>query len=577
MNTSSFNQTLVDTIRSYGLLQDRMPGDILSLPYEWTQLKLNANDLILSETINESLTKLHKNWLHLLAYSVIPTNDIPDMQLYADVIMDRGSGIDWVSAENDFASRDSEIKDIKHLIKIQNTRNPENYNIIAATTTNLMLLSGFGVSSVDFIINPDTAPNPTKSDSNITHPSNGIYFQDIIDMVVTEDKDLFVLDGYHKIIFKFDISGITTLDESIWKNDTPGRLMVNLVGDDGDIDDKINFINPLRLVTVNNEIYLLDQHPETMRCVVKVFDSHLNWKQSYNLGVFSDQHAVDMEYNSFFNQFYIVSHTNNSDNLPIITSFTRDFNMIEQHDLLDLKRHDLTVAQETYKRLYFSVVNQNIMYIVTDKNIYKKYVNRPTDFIGRLKFEERYIGTTTQARDLTDLTIFPVTIQQGDITQSKDEILLFEGDWNTIYRFLEDSGFENSLESGIDDKVLPFESIMIKPDENVDIITYNKALYKMLFNNLLLLENLSRKFATFFDDKGLSQYVGFKYLNNDELINLRYNITSDNYISNNEIVLSETINRCLKEIYDLQLTVMGNMSEQSINVYPDPSKIVNLT
>ena len=217
------------------------------------------------------------------------------------------------------------------------------------------------------------------------------------------------------------------------------------------------------------------------------------------------------------------------------------------------------------------------MYVVTNKNLYKKYVSRPTDFIGRIKFEERYIGSAVNTRDLTDITIYPVTLQVGDVTQNKDEILLFEEDWNSIYRFLEDSGFENSLESLIDDRVLTFEQIQVKPDENVDVITYNKALYKTLYNNLLLLENVSRKFATVFDDKGLSQYVGFKYLNNDELELLRYKITTDNYVSSNEIVLSETVNRCLRKVYDLQLDIMSNMSEQSLNVFPDPSKIINLS
>lgn len=577
MNTSSFNAELVQTIRDYGLLQDRMPGDVLSLPNQWIDVKLNVNDFVLSENINRSLQSLYKNWLYLLSYSVIPTNDLPDMQLYTHVLMDKGTGISWVDADNDYASRNSEISGIKNIIKIQNSVEPDKYNIIAGTTTNLMLLSGFDVTTINFIENPDTSPAPTRSDSNITHPSNGIFFESIKDMVVTDSKELFVLDDHHKIVFKFDISGITTGDESIWKNDTPGRLLTNMVGDDGTIDDKVNFINPVCLVTVNDNIYVLDQHPDTKQCVVKQFDSHLNWKQSFNLGVFDNQHVIDMEYNSLYNRFYILTHTNNGTNLPKLTSFEFDFDRVETIDMMDLYRHDISVAQETYRKIYFSIVNENIMYVVTNKNLYKKYVSRPTDFIGRIKFEERYIGSAVSTRDLTDITIYPVTLQVGDVSQNKDEILLFEEDWNSIYRFLEDSGFENSLESLIDDRVLTFEQIQVKPDENVDVITYNKALYKTLYNNLLLLENVSRKFATVFDDKGLSQYVGFKYLNNDELELLRYNITTDNYVSSNEIVLSETVNRCLRKVYDLQLDIMSNMSEQSLNVFPDPSKIINLS
>lgn len=587
MNTSSFNSDLVDTIRSYGLLQDRMPGDILTLPNQWIDVKINVNELVLSENINRSLESLYKNWLYILSYSVIPTNDLPDMQYYTNVLMDKGNEIDWVNAEDDFPNRSGDFEGINNIIKIQNTVQPNNYNIIATTTTNLMLLSGSGVTEIDFIKNWDTARTDsigniipdsiTVSDSNITHPSNGILFQSIKDMVVSDSKDLFVLDDFHKIVFKFDISGITTLDESILKNDTPGRLLTSMVGDDGSIDDKVNFINPICLVTVNDTIYVLDQHPTTKQVIIKQFDSHLNWIISYNLGVFVNQTVVDMEYNKLHNKFYILTQANGSDDIPKLSSFEYDFTFINTVDLLDLFRHDRSVADEQYKKIYFSIVNENMMYIVTNKNIYKKYASRPTDFIGRIKFEERNIGTSTVERTLNDITIYPITVQVGDVKFNKDEILLFEEDWNTIYRFVEDSGFENSFESSIDDKILTFDQTKIQPDENVDVVTYNKALYKTLYNNLILLENISRKFATVYDDKGLSQYVGFKYLNNNELELLRYEITTNNYISSNELVLTSTVNRCLKEIFDLQTQILFNMNEQSLNVFPDPNKTIILS
>ena len=55
MNTSSFDSIIVDEIRRYGLLQDRLPGDLVSLPVEWNDIKINANDFVLSDTINLSL------------------------------------------------------------------------------------------------------------------------------------------------------------------------------------------------------------------------------------------------------------------------------------------------------------------------------------------------------------------------------------------------------------------------------------------------------------------------------------------------------------------------------------------
>ena len=587
MNTSSFNTTIIDEIRKYDLLQDRLPGDVVSLPVTWDEIKIKPNDFVLSEYINNSLENLYKNWLYLLSYSVIPTNDIPDMIRGDKIITDKGVGVEWGSFSQDIKEPLSELDGLKHIVKIQNTINTDNYNIIAATTTNVILLSGFETVDIDVIINPETArldnsgnvipESITRSDSNITHPSNGIFFQNIIDINVNQNKELFVLDSTHKTIFKFDLSGITALDEAILKNDTPGRLLTRMVGGDGKLGDKIRFIDPICITIKNNDIYVLDQDPVSRDCTVKQFDSHLNWKNSYSLGNISEQTVIDMEYNSLFDQMYIICNdSSRSDLEPTIVSFDINFNRIKTTNLMDFVKHDQDIATENFKKLYFSIENPNIMYIVTNKNIYKKYVSRPTSFIGSFRFEDREIGTGYDNRSVEDLALFPIQVSDGDATTLKDEILLFEQDFNTVYRFVEDSGFENSLESEIDQNILLFDDLRVDSDENIDVISYNKAIFKTLYNNLILLENISRKFATFFDEKGISQYLGFRYVNESELQTLNYEITMNHYISNNELVLSETVNRCLKQIYDLQYTISENMQEKSVNVYPDPNKTIKL-
>lgn len=113
--------------------------------------------------------------------------------------------------------------------------------------------------------------------------------------------------------------------------------------------------------------------------------------------------------------------------------------------------------------------------------------------------------------------------------------------------------------------------------KGTDVIVYNKALYKSLYNNLLLLESTSRKFSTVYDSRGFSVYIGFQYLNNDELAKLDYVMKPDCFVSNNEVVTTHTINRCLREIYDLQLSILDNMQEKSINVYPLVDQPVFLT
>lgn len=572
LQTTSFNKNLVNTINEYNLLQDRLPGDTLVLPYQWDDISIKANDFVVADTINHSIELIYTNWLYMLSYSVVPTNDIPNYTEATYMMLDKGNGVEWTGQdEYDSTVQNGELEHIKNIVKLQNVINPFNYNIIASTTTNLILLSGTDVTSIDVIVNSDALGSVIRSDSSVTHPSNGIYFESIVDLEVTDSVDLFVLDDSHRTIFKFDISGITTLDEAILKNDTPGRLLVGMMGGDGDLSSKTKFYKPVAMVSVKDSLFVLDYNNVSNECTVKEFDLFLNWRQSYNLGVISDMSAVDINYNAGTDMFYILCHDIGINRPAEFISFTRTFEFSANQPLMNLIKHGTEMSTEQHKRIYFSIENKNIMYLVTNKNVYKKYVSRPESFIGRFKFDDQVrgtIGPDDSVRELNDLTIFEVKQTDGNVTYMKDEILLYEGYSNGVYRFLEDSGFENSLESEIDEKVLDFDEIKISPDENVDIIVYNKLLYKTIYNNLLLLENTSRKFSTVYDSRGFSVYLGFQYLNNDELKLLNYTITPDCFVSNNEIVCTETINRCLRKIYDLQLDIMENMQEKSINVFP---------
>ena len=489
----------------------------------------------------------------------------------------------WSSSSQAF----NQLRGIKHFVKTTNGYNPNNYNIFACTQTNLMILSGAGVDSlpgnrdsVNVIQNSDVRGAPILSDSSITHPSNGIHFRDIRGVVLTDAKELFVLDGDHKQIFKFDVSGTIYLDPAILKNDTPGRLLTLMMGGDGDHTDKTNFLNPVKILTVNNLIYIVDLDQSTNSVIIKVFDSGLSWRESFNLGRLDDQDYIDFEYNFDTNRFYFLVHT--SGNKPKLVTYDSSFVHLSTDELMDIDKHAAELLTEEYLKFVFSVENPNIYYILTRHNIFKKYLTKPLSFLGQFKLDEREIGPGPDlelqpTRSLQEIYIHPVSITDGINTLKKDEILLFESNYPGIYQFLEDSGYKQSFESTIETKLLPLKDIYIKPDEVIDTLTYNKMLYKLLHNNITMLQNISRKFSTQFDSKGFSRYVGFKYLNVNDLKTLFYEPSLDNYISSNEIVLAETVNRCLYKIYQLQERVLAVMQERSLNIYPLTDRPVILT
>ena len=575
--TSSFDDNIVDMLHSRGILQDRLPGDVVKLPHSFYDIKIKVNDYVLAETINYSIEKLYDNWLYMLAYSVIPSNNIPDKSLGSQMVCDTNGGPEW-RAQSTFSELSgstvgNSLDNINNIIKVRNIADSSNYNYIATTTTNVILLSG-NDNNIDIISNPDTG---RLSSSSTTHPSNGIDFINISDIVVSDSNILFVLDNTLKSVFKFDISGILTLDEAILKNDTPGRLMTGIIGGVGEIEDKTKFKDNISVATHNNLIYVLDYDQTTLNTAVKVYDSQLNWVKTSILGSNIPSTPKDISYNPSTNKFYILCHDSLSGNPGFIVELDDDLNYISKNPLHDTEKHSPTISTENHRRIYFSKENPNIFYLVTDKNIYKKYLSRPTSFIGRFLLLEKDIISGDRSPDIQDIHISLNTTQDNEGQNiNKDEILLYNKSSSVIYQFFEDSNFQRSVSRIMDSKIIKIEDITIKHEEYVSTLVYNKMILKLLYNNTILLENMMRRFSTKYDALGFSRYVGFNYFIEEELKKITYNVTENAYVGVNELVLTSTINRCLEQVYNLQLTVQELLQEKSINVYPLITQVIDL-
>ena len=573
----TFTQQLADEIVNYNIFRDRLPGDILQLPAEWNQIKISYNDFVVADTINYSAQKIYENWLYLIAQSLMPSNDLPDNNYRTHMIVDKGDGVEWASQDDYNQSSNSEIQGVKHVLKIQNKLNENHYNIVMATSTNIIMLSGDHTDSVNVLVNQD---NPylskRKSNSDVTHPSNGILFQSIRNIIVNQNQDMFVLDSHHKMIFKFDISGALALDEAILKNDTPGRLLVGTVGGNGVIDNKIKFVNPIALTNIQDRIFILDFDEPSGESVIKEFDSFLNWKVSYPLGDILPSAPVDMVYDSNTDSFYIMCHdrsynndaTNESMELPQLVQIDSSGQYLQQTPLADPVFNQQMVQNDIFKRCYMGIENPNVMYIVTNRSVYKKYISRPDKYIGQFKLTEKEIGPDETTREIEDITIFKTHVTSNSETKQKDEILMVESSREGVYRFLEDSKYQQTIADQFENKIIYFDEIKINRLESVDVIVYNKMFYKLLHNNLMILENLSRRFTTYFDQNGFSVYIGFKYLSESEIETLTHEITPDMYVSSNELVLADTVNRCLGIQYKLQEKILSLLQERSTNVYP---------
>lgn len=573
--TSSFDQKLLNSMEDRGIVQDRLPGDILTLPNNIYNIRVSVNDFVTADTINYRLEKLYDNWLYLISKSIIPSNNIPNNDYYTNIIADTPeTGLSWRSNTTfpDVSSTTSSrsLNDIKKISRVQNIVDSHVFNVVATTTTNVILMSGTDYN-IDVIVNQ---VNGARSDNNVSHPSNNIYFENITDHEISQSNELFVLDDGLDTLFKFDINGILTLDKAILNNDTPGRLMTGLIGGPGDISSRTKFKKPINITSVNNAIHVLDFTPTNS--MIKVYDSELNWKSMFSLGSLLSSGPIDMKYNDNTRRFYVLCHEKTYNNtsgstIPKLVVFDEMFNHITTHNLMNDTKHSESINGEVYKELNFSKENQNIFYITTNKNIYKKYVTRPEDFIGKFLVNEKSIGAgANNNQSFNCMSIIPATLVKGTEVLSMDNIWVYESTFEVIHKFIENSNYQKSIETQFDQKILQPEDMTIHQEESVSSFVYNKTFIKHLYNNMLVLENTSRRFATTYDSAGLSQYVGFKYLNKSDLDSNNYNVGMGNYIGVNEIVTTHTVNRCLERIYQLQQVILSNWQEKPTNIYPLP-------
>jgi hypothetical protein len=273
------------------------------------------------------------------------------------------------------------------------------------------------------------------------------------------------------------------------------------------------------------------------------------------------------------------------DSMPEIVRLDIDTLLVtETSDFFESNRHDGSIGSEKFKSIQFSIENPNIMYVMSSGNVYKKYVSRPELFVGNFLVGEKSIGTgnpdTMNFQDFT-LQYSEVTIydeqNNTSYTEIRDEIFLFDKEFETIHKFQEASNYEKSLQADIETNFINFEDLKIHKEELVSVFVYNKSILKSLYNNVLILENISRQFTTLYNSIGISKYIGFTYLIDSELKKLTYNQTMNNLIGINEPVMTSPVNRCLSEIYKLQLQILDLVQEKAVNTYPLIDQPINLT
>jgi hypothetical protein len=526
---------------------DRVVGDFVKLPYDFNKIQIPVNELSIADTLNLRFDYLHKNLLYLYSQTKILTNQIPYSYTNWLGIVSGFNQIAWnpTYIQNTSASPFSVIGlsafDFIQDLVVSPTTDGENL-IIIASQGETIFFSKFKKDYSNFNILLSSVYVDEKTQFN-----NG----NITDMIL-DGNDLYAVDALNDNIILYDIEGFIG-GENVKLNK---RYVKKIIGGQGGRYDNSEFNYPCAADLYMSTLVVMDSGNSCL----KFFDDQLNWRYSLVLKkLFSLYTIVDLKLHK--NQFtgiteiFLLSKENKIIIVDVNSSVYKIIDFSEE-----------TSENEYSIKYVFSKNTPNIFYILTNKSLYKKYFSRPTTKIGKFNLTNNGLSNfNLQAIDLY-------------LNNNLDEILIFSRTALTstltageIFRFVEPNTTNNMLYS-YDFEIFSPEQIHVKNEEYSQSFVFNKSIIKQINNNYILVNQARQRFKFDLDpylplsavDIQMTNqdiYESYKFIKNiyvDDTIlsDPDLVISCNNFIGNNENYQSDTINRCLFELYLQQLSIL---------------------
>lgn len=492
------------------------------LPYTPFYYHIQPNDLSYHKTFNTKISYLFDNLMYIYSRCFIPNFVIPtNFTGFIGV-----TGTDFKIYENTTSSNNFLSAGYPELDSIQNfiVHNKENKNYMFINS----------LTSVT-ILEHDLVNNTASYKSKITliDPISGeIAFKEINNMS-TDGKYLYVSEGSLDIVYKYDLIKYFS-NENIYKNKL---FLEKSVGGEGGRYEPIKFNNPKNISLFDGKLLVEDYGNKT----IKFFQDNLNFI-SYNtlLGLYNQ--LTSFSSIKFQNSKNIVGITKNG-----FYNFSFQNNSIKSNEFVTLS--SFLDNNEEIIDINFSNYNKNIIYILTNKALYKKWnygtlkiigKKNASDFGTSSKFKSFYTISNTVSSD----TFYIYTYNSQ---ASANQILIYEDTLNLI------SALNNPNFT-----IYSKEDILVKKEEYNQSWIYEKSLRKLVKNYDLLQNNVSYKFTTEYDVNGILKYLGRIY-NTEVLDYPRKNYNTSYVVGINENFQATVINREFDKIYELGKFLLDNV------------------
>lgn len=502
------------------------PLNLSKLPFGLEETSFSSNEIVNQNSINNKLEKIIGNYFQIYNQCLALTNYLPSGYVgYASLTGSTDTKMYWRDSNSTGSSSLSTINraltGINNIALIKNIGDTDTNVVVQTNKSYFIFRYNFGLTTFSVIA------SASKTDEN-----SNIYFSNITSLDTDETGNLYVADNGNKQVYKISIQSVVNNSRVSLNN----PKLITLIG---------NINNPQIVKYSKSRLYIYDGDTFT----IHLYNSKLSPIAKYtNKKIFQSNIPCSIE-------------VDQNDNLLILTS-TGLLLTIKSDLLGKTTKNTFNITldiNESYKTLKLSLNNSNILYVCTNKNVYKIFADAKESNIGNFKWSNTTISSVT---NLSFANIFT--------DYNFDNILIYDN--NKFMLFRESNVPLSNLEKDYF-KIYRTNEVLLNSDY-FNNITFNNAIYKLMYNHKILVSYLQSRFSYTYVNRQLL-LDNLSVLSPSVLSGAKNTITPNFYVGVNENITPQVFNRVIKNILSYQENILTLVTPHITNTKYSTAEVIS--
>jgi len=362
------------TILTSDLFFNRVPGENFTLTYTLTDFIFEPNEFINSNSIDNKINKIYVNYLETYKACFMASSKLPLSGTIVQSVAPKVVYLDpnvWYFYRYNYPypmpNPPYELSnlnaDITYNSKIAYIPDPysDNSTFLFANLSSIIVYNVDSNTTFNYVfsstyIETNTPEYGSLNFKNITSISN-------------HGNNLYVCDNGNVSIYSYDISSVLQQDRALGNK-------FNLTNSTNTTQGQL--VNPILVGSSATTIFVYDATLYT----IFYYDLNYNLINSYkNQILFANSNPVCLAYYQVYDELYVLT-----EDFKIVILNNDGSTVIRQLDTSGL------VTNELARKLVFSSTNSDVVYLLTNFNLYKKFVSNIVYNIGSYSFARNLTG-----------------------------------------------------------------------------------------------------------------------------------------------------------------------------------------